>query len=65
VSIYVGDLDHSVSDSQLLELFQKRFKSAFNARIVVDPSTKQSKGYGFVKFMEQEERDRALTEMQG
>ncbi len=31
----------------------------------MDPATGRSKGYGFVRFMSEQERDRALNEMNG
>ncbi len=36
-----------------------------SAKVIVDPITKYSKGYGFVKFSLFEESQRAITEMQG
>jgi RNA recognition motif-containing protein len=35
------------------------------AKIIVDPSTKLSRGYGFVKFSSQAESQKALYEMNG
>jgi RNA recognition motif-containing protein len=35
------------------------------AKIITDPLTKVSKGYGFVKFMNLEEANKALIEMNG
>ncbi|CDW85906.1 uncharacterized rna-binding isoform 2 [Stylonychia lemnae] len=63
--IYVGDLDANVNDQMLMVAFQKRYPSVTQAKIIVDPQTKVSKGYGFVKFISQEEQQKALTEMQG
>lgn len=64
-SIYVGDIDAQVNDMILLEFFQKRYKSVVSAKVIVDPITKYSKGYGFVKFSNFEESQRAISEMQG
>ena len=64
-SIYVGDIDAQVNDMMLLEFFQKRYKSVVSAKVIVDPITKYSKGYGFVKFSNFEESQRAISEMQG
>ena len=36
-----------------------------SAKVMLDPVTKASKGYGFVKFSAFEESQRALKEMQG
>ena len=64
-SVFVGDVAHTVSDAELLALFQKHYPSTFEAHIVTDPATGTSKGYGFVRFAEESERDRAIQEMTG
>jgi RNA recognition motif-containing protein len=64
-SIYVCELDPSVNEEILQNYFKQYFKSVIGAKIVVDPSTKVSKGYGFVKFSDQNESHRALNEMNG
>lgn len=43
----------------------KFYSSVVGAKIIVDPSTKVSKGYGFVKFGDQFESQKALNEMNG
>ena len=65
LSIFVGDLAPEVNDYALLTLFQTRYASVKSARVVMDASTSMSKGYGFVKFGDEEEQQRAMTEMQG
>jgi len=49
----------------LRDFFSQYYKSILGAKLVVDPSTKVSKNYGFVKFSDQEESERALIEMNG
>ena len=34
----------------LLNAFKKNFPSCFDAKVIYDAVTKNSKGYGFVKF---------------
>jgi RNA recognition motif-containing protein len=65
IQVYVGDLDPSVTEHKMLELFKSRYPSAFNAKIITDNATKVSKGYGFVKFTNHDEAHRAITEMNG
>ena len=36
-----------------------------NAKIIIDPITKISKGYGFVIFYDEKEKEKALNEMSG
>ena len=64
-SIYVCELDQSVNEEILQNYFSQFYKSVIGTKIVVDPSTKVSKGYGFVKFSDYNESQRALTEMNG
>jgi RNA recognition motif-containing protein len=63
--IYVCDLDLSITDDHLRDIFAKYYPSVSSAKIIVDPSTKLSKGYGFVKFSNQVESQKALYEMNG
>lgn len=64
-SIFVGDLAPDVTDYLLQETFRAHYPSVKGAKVVTDPSTGRSKGYGFVKFANETERDRAMTEMNG
>jgi hypothetical protein len=64
-SVYVGDLDPNVTDSILLETFTSRFKSVLSASVIVDPITKRSKKYGFVRFGTNEDSQNAIFEMNG
>ncbi|KAI6669553.1 hypothetical protein NL676_004438 [Syzygium grande] len=64
-SIFVGDLAPDVTDYLLQETFRAHYPSVKGAKVVTDPSTGRSKGYGFVKFANETERDRAMSEMNG
>ena len=64
-SIYVCDLDSSVNEETLTYFFKEKYNSVISSKIVIDPSTKISKGYGFVKFSDQKESQKALQEMNG
>ena len=64
-TIYVGDLDASVTEDILKEFFASKYKSVISAKLVVDNITKIGKGYGFVKFSEQSESLTAINEMNG
>ncbi|KFK39249.1 hypothetical protein AALP_AA3G219800 [Arabis alpina] len=65
LSIFVGDLSPDVTDTLLQELFVERYPSVKSAKVVIDSNTGRSKGYGFVRFGDESERSRALTEMNG
>ena len=40
-------------------------KHLLGLQVITDPISSRSKGYGFVRFGNEQERDRALTEMAG
>ncbi|PIM97106.1 Apoptosis-promoting RNA-binding protein TIA-1/TIAR (RRM superfamily) [Handroanthus impetiginosus] len=64
-SIFVGDLAPDVTDYLLQETFRASYPSVRGAKVVTDPNTGRSKGYGFVKFADETERNRAMVEMNG
>ncbi|KAF2458274.1 mRNA binding post-transcriptional regulator [Lineolata rhizophorae] len=64
-SIFVGDLGPEVNEYVLCSLFQNRFPSCKAAKIMTDPISGMSRGYGFVRFSDETEQQRALGEMQG
>lgn len=61
----MGDLDPNVNDQMLMAAFSKRYETVTQAKIIVDPVTRYSKGYGFIKFSNQEDAQRAIQEMNG
>ncbi|EKM59987.1 uncharacterized protein PHACADRAFT_250820 [Phanerochaete carnosa HHB-10118-sp] len=79
-SIFVGDLAPEVSNSDLVAVFRnpvlglrndreprfiRPFLSCKSAKIMLDPVTGVSRGYGFVRFGEEADQQRALVEMHG
>jgi RNA recognition motif-containing protein len=64
-SIFVGDLAPDVTDYLLQETFRVNYPSVRGAKVVTDPNTGRPKGYGFVKFADENEKNRAMTEMNG
>ncbi|KAL5061782.1 hypothetical protein RYX36_023519, partial [Vicia faba] len=65
LSVFVGDLAIDVNDAMLQEVFASRFSSIKGAKVVIDSNTGRSKCYGFVRFGDENERTRAMTEMNG
>jgi len=63
-SIFVGDLDNTVSDDKLEDFFSKQYRSVKGAKIMWEDHG-FSRGYGFVRFSDENEMKRALVEMQG
>ncbi|USP79223.1 mrna binding post-transcriptional regulator [Curvularia clavata] len=64
-SIFVGDLGPEVTEFVLVQLFQNKYPSTKSAKIMSDPISGMSRGYGFVRFASEEDQQKALTEMQG
>ena len=64
-TIFVGDLAGDVTDYVLQETFRARYTSVKGAKVVIDRLTGRTKGYGFVKFGDETEQMRAMTEMNG
>lgn len=63
-SVYVGGLDMAVRDVDLLKAFE-RYSSVSSAKVILDPTSQLSRGFGFVRFRAQEDADLAIREMQG
>ena len=63
--MYVGNLDPNVNNQMLLMTFKKDFPSCYDAKIIIDPVTKNSKGFGFIKFGSQEAAQSCIDQMQG
>lgn len=63
-SIFVGDLSPDVTDYALQEFFQRKFPSCKAAKVVLDTAG-NSRGYGFVRFSDENEHRKAMIEMQG
>ncbi|XP_061695431.1 tRNA selenocysteine 1-associated protein 1-like isoform X2 [Syngnathoides biaculeatus] len=62
-SVFVGDLASEVDDFQLHQVF-KSFPSCKGAKVVTDQYG-YSRGYGFVKFGDENEQKKAIEECQG
>ncbi|KAL3514466.1 hypothetical protein ACH5RR_027183 [Cinchona calisaya] len=63
VNLYVKNLDESIDDDKLKELFSE-FGTVTSCKVMRDPSG-ISRGSGFVAFTTPEEASRALSEMNG
>ncbi|CAE6422441.1 unnamed protein product [Rhizoctonia solani] len=79
-SIFVGDLAPETTNADLVAVFRnpllglradreprviRPFTSCRSAKIMVSPESGVSKGYGFVRFTDEADQQRALIEMQG
>ena len=62
-TIYVGNLNSKVGDSELYNLFSQKYKSVHHANVISENGV--SKRYGFVIFKNEEDYLRSLKEMNG
>ncbi|GAA5924236.1 uncharacterized protein JCM15063_005579 [Sporobolomyces koalae] len=60
-SVFVGDLAREVGEQELMGLFTPLFPSTKSAKVMTDPSSGLSRGYGFVRFGEESDMQRALS----
>lgn len=64
MNLYIKNLEPHITNHDLTQLFRK-FGRIISARVMTNPQTGQSKGYGFVSFGKTEEAAAALHEMDG
>jgi len=62
--IFVGDLSPEIETQTLKEAFAP-FGEISDCRVVRDPQTLKSKGYGFVSFVKKAEAENAIASMNG
>nr|CAD7257438.1 unnamed protein product [Timema shepardi] len=61
-SLWVGDLTPEVDDYTLYRTFASRYPSVRTAKVILD-SAGYSKGYGFIRFANEEEQKTCLKQM--
>ncbi|KAJ3126211.1 hypothetical protein HK098_007767 [Nowakowskiella sp. JEL0407] len=62
--IFVGDLSSEINDQNLAKAFSK-FGSMSEARVMWDPVSGKSRGFGFVAFREKSDAEQAILNMNG
>ncbi|XP_041698112.1 tRNA selenocysteine 1-associated protein 1-like [Coregonus clupeaformis] len=62
-SVFVGDLSSEVDDYQLHQFFLKKYPSCKGGKVVSDQYG-NSRGYGFIKFGDENEQKKAIDECQ-
>ena len=63
-TIFVGNLSHLVTDSDLREAFQQ-YGKVDSAQVVTDRDTGRSRGFGFVQMRNDHEAQVAINELNG
>jgi cold-inducible RNA-binding protein len=62
--IFVGNFSFSLTEEELRSMFEP-FGAVENVTVVTDRATGRSRGFGFVEMPNNEEADRAITELNG
>lgn len=62
--LFIGSLDYTVTDSQLEEHFAQAGQ-VLSAKVIIDRSTGQGKGFGFVEMSTAEEAKTAMNKLNG
>ena len=63
-NIFVGNLDFGVSEDSIKELFEK-YGAVERVSLVRDRDTGQPRGFGFVEMTNDNDADRAISELNG
>src|SRR5216110_227913 len=62
--LYVGNLSYSVTDSDLLRMFEPH-GTVQSAQVIMDRDTGRSKGFGFVEMGSDQEAQAAIAALNG
>lgn len=63
--IFIANLPFRATDEDLSKFLQQRSLVPTECRIVIDRDSQKSKGYGFAAFATEEERNRAISQLNG
>ena len=64
MNLYIGNLDYTIKDQQLRELFEQ-VGEVSSAKVITDRETGRSKGFAFVEMPNDEEGQRAIEMLNG
>lgn len=62
--LFVGGISFNASDEDLMDLFLK-IGGVESAKIITDPQSGRSKGFGFVEMAEEDDASRAISDLNG
>ena len=62
-NLYVGNLSSDIDDITLFDIFKSKYPSIHHVSIMTDKG--ESKGYGFIQFIDKYDYDKCLREMDG
>lgn len=64
MNIYIGNLDYSLQEDDLKQIFGK-YGEVTSVKIITDKFTGKGKGFGFVEMAEEKEATAAINELDG
>jgi len=64
MNLYVSNLDYSVQDDGLKNMFSN-YGTVTSAKVILDRTTGKSRGFGFVEMPNKDEAARAMTDLNG
>ena len=64
MNIYVGNLPHATTDSELSDTFSE-YGSVDSAKVITDRDTGRSRGFGFVEMPDDADAAKAVEELNG
>ena len=64
MNIYVGNLNYRLQEDELKEIFVQ-YGEVASVKIITDKYTGQSKGFGFVEFVDEDDATKAIEELNG
>ena len=64
MNIYVGNLNYSLQEEELKEVFAE-FGEVASVKIIKDKVTGRSKGFGFIEMENDKEANNAIQELNG
>lgn len=59
MKLFVAGLPYDLDEPELEEIFEK-FGKISAVKVIMDPATKKSKGFGFVEFVNKEDAEEAI-----
>lgn len=64
MNLYIGNLDYTIKEQQLTELFES-IGEVSSVKIITDKMTGRSKGFAFVEMPNTEEAETAIASLNG
>ncbi len=64
MNIYVGNLDFKVNENDLEGIFEE-YGTVSSSKVITDKFSGRSKGFGFITMENQDEANKAISELNG